>query len=141
MRRDRWLRLHEVIALLAERYPDLLAIRPASQRKKVRRIIRRAELRDGERYSRWYGRELVVSRNALESLLPYDGRVVANMERGLSELAQNHRTLKRQVNAHGARIGVLERKQALTSKYLADVSELDGTGTGQERDKNHYLNQ
>lgn len=127
-RRDRWLRLDEVIALLAERHPELLKIQPASRRTKVRRIVRRAEKRDGERYSRLFGRELVVSRNALESLLPFDQRVVANVERGLADVAQNQRALKRQVNGHGSRIRVLERRSELTAQYIAAWEAADETG-------------
>lgn len=137
-RRDRWLSLAEVIALLAERFPDLLKLRNASRRKKVRRIIRRAERRDGERYSKLVpapgGRELVVSRNALESLMPYDGRVFAQIERATAENAQNHRDLKRQVKGHGARLRTVEQKQELMKDFFARWTELDGTDAGQQRD-------
>jgi len=138
-RRDRWLSLAEVIALLAERFPDLLKLRHASRRKKVRRIIERAERRDGERYSKFHGRELVVSRNALESLLPYDGRVVANLENSVAQNAQNHRELRRQVNGLASRVRTVEQKQELTRSFLASWEELNRTGTGQERDTSGHL--
>lgn len=132
-RRDRWLSLGEVIGLLAERYPDLLKLEHPERRQKVRRIIRRAERRDGERYSKIDGRDLVVSRNALESLLPYDARTFSNLERSVAQNAQNHRHLRRQVNGLGARIGKVEKKQELADRYLVGLAELDASEPSHHR--------
>lgn len=125
LKRDRWLTLDEVIALLVDRYPKLLALHNKSRRQRVRRILKRVEQRDGERYTKLHGRELVVSRNALESLLPYDARVWSRLEESVAKLAQNQRSLKRQVNGHGSKIRQLEKKQELTTQYLAAIQAVD----------------
>lgn len=125
-RRDRWLTVADVVKILAERYPELLKLKPHARRQRVYRTVRHAERRDGETYSRRVGGLIVVSRNALESLLPFDARVVANLEQGVADLAQKHRALKKQVNGHGSRLRLVEKRCGIHTRYLSELAELDG---------------
>lgn len=123
--KDQWFGLVELAALVEGQHPKLGAMKRATKRKYMWRLIRRIELRDGERYTKLAGRDLLVSRRALESLLPKDQQVLTGLETSFGHLAQEHRALRRQVNDHGARIRVLERKERITRKYLDDMAQAD----------------
>lgn len=125
-RRDRWLSMREVAELLEKTHSRLHKLSRKRRLEYVRRVIRRAERRDCERYTRRVGRDLYLSRNALETLLPWDADSLTNIERNVSELAQKQRDLKRQLNGHGSRINSLEEKHRLTTEYLAALQRVDG---------------
>jgi hypothetical protein len=119
VRRDRWLTLADVSDRLAAFHAKLASLSRREQRRYIRRLLQRIERRDGERYTKRVGREVVVSLLGLESLLPYDPERVTGIEAKVVELGQKHRELHRQVNGHGARLRIVEQDQAAASKYLA----------------------
>lgn len=130
-RRDRWLSLLDVAALLEKLEPKLSKLNRRERRRWVRRIAQRAERRDAERYTKRVGRELYVSRNAIETLLPWSPEALSELERGLADLAQNQRALQRQVNGQGARIKNLEEWRKLTVEYIARSAGLNGPRSDQ----------
>lgn len=131
-RRDRWLSLAELATLLERLHPRLTALNHRERRRWVRRVVQRAERRDAERYTKRVGRELFVSRNALETLMPWSPDTLSGLERNVAELAQNHRGLKRQVNGHGSRLRNLEEWRRLAAEFVARTQSLIGPGMGQD---------
>lgn len=130
LRQDRWYTLAELATVLEEKHAKLVGMSRPSRRKHVWRLVRMLERRDGERYSKRVGRALYVSRRLLESLLPLDERVVTAIENSVAEVAQNQRAMRRQLNAHGARISNLEKRQKLADHYLNGIATLDRDATG-----------
>jgi hypothetical protein len=125
IRKDRWLTLAEVAKELSVERPELNKLARKEQVQYARRLLRRIENRNLDRYSRVDRGRLLVSRNALEYLRPHDGRTLSLLERGVSDLKHSFRGLKQKVTGHGARLRVLERKQELTAKYLEAMSSVD----------------
>lgn len=130
-RRDRWLSLLEVAALLDSLEPRLSKLSKRERRRWVRRIAQRAERRDSERYTKRVGRELYVSRNAVETLMPWSPEQLSELERNQARLVQNHKALQRQVNGHGARIKNLEEWRRLATAFVASTQALIGPGSDQ----------
>lgn len=128
--RDRWYSLIELAELLEQEHPKLAALSRPARRKFVWRLVRGIERRDREPYSRREGRALLVSQRALEGLRRKGQRPISELEDGLAQLRHEQKTLNRKVNGHGARIHVLERKQALTTRHLQDVHALEKPSTG-----------
>lgn len=114
VRRDRYLKLIEVAELMKLTQPNR-----AERRRYVRRAIRRAEKRDGCRYTKREGKYLYVSVTALESLMPYNAETYTALGRSVAELAQIQREQGRQLNAHGSRLRTVEN----TVKSLAKADE------------------
>ena len=125
-RRDRWISMGELADLIEIRNEKLVSMTRRERVRHARRLVRRAERRDTERYTKRIGRGLYVSVRAVETLMAWDPEALSEIERQQGELAQEHRDIKRQVNGHGARIRNLEKWRELTTQYLADVSALDG---------------
>jgi len=125
-RRDRWFLLIELADILKPNHPKLEAMSRPTRRKYIYRLIRSLERRNGTQYAKRVGRALYVSRRAVEDLLPQETlKSIDELESNQIELASEHRKLKSQVNDHGARIRKLEKKQQLTSEYLAKISAVD----------------
>jgi hypothetical protein len=125
LRPDRWLTLSEVALHLEERRPKLKRLIEKRRREYVLRVVRRLEKREGERCTKRVGREWFISRNAIEKLKPWDLRTQSDLEHDVADLAQKHRQLHRQVNGHGARLRIIEEKEKLTAKFIADFAALD----------------
>lgn len=126
LRPDRWLSLAEVATSLEERRPKLKLQSQKRRREYVLRVVRRLEKREGERCTRRVGREWFVSRNSIEKLKPWDLRTQTDIEHDMADLAQKQRELQRQVNGHGSRLRILEQKEKLTTKFIADIQRLEG---------------
>lgn len=130
-RRQRWLSVGEVAARLETLLPKL-ADKPRKRRlEAVRRLVRRAEIRDSTRFTKRAGRELYVSVDALSSLLPVDVARLDGIDASLADLHQRHRQLERRVNGHGSkirevegRLGKAEQLQAATTTAVAAVQQL-----------------
>lgn len=127
-RRDRWLSLVEVAAIMKLAHP-----KRDERRRYVRRAIRRAEQRDGCRYTKRVGKALYVSVQALETLLPYDAETFTQLGRSVAQIAQVQRSHGRQLNDHGAKhravaksIKTLEEHQALTDQALEGIGKVLG---------------
>lgn len=125
-RRDRWVS-YEQLATLAEAIrPELKGLPSKSRRQYARRLVRRVEKLHAERYTKRFGREVLVSVSAIEYLLPPDATTVSALEKSVDELVKKHAELKRQVNGHGARLRNLEDWRKLTGDYLEAVARLNG---------------
>lgn len=130
-RKDRWYTLIELARILEPSHPRLTDMKRATRRKYVYRILRALERRNSTLYAKRVGRALYVSKRALEDLLPQETlKALDQLEQNQIDLAQDHRKLKSQVNDHGARIRILEKKQKLTAEFLARYAALDRDETG-----------
>lgn len=124
-RSDRWYLLVELAALIEPYHPRLAQLPRAARRKYVWRLLRNLERRDRTRYSKRVGRALHVSYRAIESLMPSGQRPLTDLEEDIARLAQEQKALKKQANGHGSRLAILERKQAITQRYLRDMNAVD----------------
>lgn len=120
VRRERWLTLLEVADLM-----KLPQRSRASRRRAVLRVVRMAERVNRERITKLVGNKVYVSTFRLEDLFPIGDERIFNIESAIADLHQKHNLLDVRVTNHAARIGKVERQQALTTKYLADVQALE----------------
>ena len=107
-RRSRYISIPEVLEQLPKRYPKLWAeLEPLSRKRqleRVRRLVQRAQRRDGWRFTKRVGRELYIKVDALAALDPPAADVAAAVVSGLEDLHQRHRGLQRKVNWHSAKL-------------------------------------
>lgn len=129
-RRDRWLSLIDVAAIMKLAHP-----KRDERRRYVRRAIRRAEQRDGCRYTKRVGKSLYVSVQALETLLPYDAETFTQLGQSVAQIAQVQRLHTRQLNDHGSKhravaksIKSLEEHRALVDNALEGIGKVLGHG-------------
>lgn len=128
----RWLSTAEFGDALAARDPRVAKLSRWHRAQHARRLVRRAEEYEGVRCLRKVGRKLLISVRYLEALLPADAATVDRLDVEFAALNQEHRQLRGQVNAHGSairdlrhRTKVLERKEAITTKFLRDLAEAE----------------
>lgn len=131
--RERLISTAEVADKLAQVRTELAGKSGHTRRQYVLRLIRRLEQRDGERYTKRVGSRVYVSQFALETLLGSDTASYSRLGSGLADLRQKHDQLQRQVNGHGSRIRLLEKKQALTDRYIADMAALEKEAAAHEQ--------
>jgi hypothetical protein len=131
----RWLSIPDVTDLVLGRTNKVAERLKNRSRKRqleaVRRLVTRAEQRDDVRITKRLSGDIYVRFDAIESLLPADAATVTRLEVSVIQAADETRKIWRHVGAHGTRlrdhdkrIQTLEEEQALTSKYLADLSEI-----------------
>jgi len=114
------LSLAEVAVLMNIEHPD-----PAYRRQFVWRLLRRLEKRDGTAYMRRLGPgkgKLVVSPRALEQLAPYSPAAVTKLAEDVAQTKQEVLVIRRQVNAHGAKIRELEKARAGLEGYMRHMA-------------------
>lgn len=125
-RADRWVTLEEVAKLAEKHRPKLRALQGKNRRQYARRLVQRVEKLHERRYTKRFGRELMVSVSALEHLLPWDATTITELEQSVAEIAQKQRDQQRQLNGHGARLRNLEEWRKLAGELLRGMSELEG---------------
>lgn len=116
----RWLKLAAVADLMRVEHTD-----PHYRVQYVRRLLRRLEERDGTAYLRRFGAgrgNLYVSPAALEQLDPYSPGAVGKIKDEVTSVKADQGELRRQVNAHGARILSLEKFRRATQAFVKELA-------------------
>ena len=121
-RRDRWLSMSEVAKLVE---PELVTTNRAEARRRVWRLIRRLEARDGTRYLRRFGSArnspLHVSVAALEQLMPWDPGTLTAMREQMNGLGMRVKRVERRVGHNETNI---KKIADWTKRFAGMVGEL-----------------
>jgi hypothetical protein len=123
-RKDRWIRLYDLGRALQKNDDGLSALSRRALRQRVYRMVRDAEVFNGERYTKRWRNRLYVNVSAIDRIKPVDDQRLGQLEIHQVEAAAKIRHLERQSNAHGSRIRNLEKWRELTQQYMADVAAL-----------------
>jgi hypothetical protein len=106
-----------------------------AQLQAVRRLVVRAERRDEERFTKRLGKEIYVRAEAVESLLPDDHETLTRVEQHVQDHAKVIKRISVLQSGHGnrlrdhaKRLDILEKKQALLTRFQADLAALESTG-------------
>lgn len=115
---ERYLSVAEIAELMQLKHQ-----RKDERRQYVRRLFRKLEKRDGRKYLHRFGPgrgKYHVSLEAIDQIAPWDPGTLSEIRGGITQLNSAVKTLRRQLNGHGSRIGNLERWRKLTERYLAE---------------------
>lgn len=123
-RKDRWIRLYDLGAILQKSDKRLATLGRSALRKRVLRMVREAEAFHAERFMKQWRNRLYVNVSSLDRIKPVDDQRLGQLETHQAESGQKIRNLERQSNAHGARIRNLEKWRELTQRYVTAVAEL-----------------
>lgn len=138
-KRTRWLSIPDLVTQILKRTNKFAeSIRPKSRKvqvQAVRRLVKRAERRDEERFTKRIGREIYVKAESVEALLPDNYETVTRLEAKVEDHAHHIRQIRDHQTGHGTRlrehdrrICKVEKKQELFAKFQAELIALDGTG-------------
>lgn len=104
---------------------DLLGFGGRLRCRKVQRLFRRLEKRDDARYLHRIGeRTYGVRLSSVERALPWSPGTLTAIRVDLNEVGEELSTVKKRVNAHGARLNKLESWRTHAQKFLAATAEL-----------------
>lgn len=134
-RPSRWLSIPDVTDIVLQRSNKVAErLRRLSRREQlrsVRRMVQRAERRDDTRITKRVAGDVYVRLDAVEALLPVDVATVTRLELDVVNVASETKRLWKHVGSHGSRlrehdkrISAVEEEQALTTKYLKQISEI-----------------
>lgn len=115
----RWITTAELGEALAAKSPRVAKLSKWRRAEYARRLVERAERLESVRCTKREGRRLLISVNALALLLPSDAATVDRLDTEFGKLAQNQRSLRRQVNGHGAQLIVHEKRLKIVEKKAA----------------------
>lgn len=135
----RWLTPTQLGEHLASKDPRVAKLNKKRRREYAVRLVQRVEKLEEIRCLKRVGSRILVSWQALESLLPPNITTLDLIDSNLSVLAQDHRHLKQQVNGYGsqlrgaaaelrdhkARIAVLEAKEAARREFEAKIADIE----------------
>jgi hypothetical protein len=124
-RKDRWLSLLEVANLLARAIPRLSEMTVKRRREYILRLVRRVERRDDERISKRVGREVFVSRNAVDALQKWEPEALSELQRSVAHLHEKSKEHTRRINDHGSKLRELAEKQRLADQYIAGMARIE----------------
>jgi hypothetical protein len=124
-RKDRWIRLFELGAILRKTDEDLAKLGRRALRQRVYRMVRTAEDFHGERFTKRWRNRFYVNVSAMDRIKPPDDQRMGQLETNQRDARAKIAKLERQTNAHGARIRNLEKWRELTQRYMADVAALE----------------
>lgn len=135
----RWLTPAQLGEHLASKDPRVAKLNRKRRREYAVRLVQRVEKLEEIRCLKRVGARILVSWQALESLLPPNVTTLDLIDSNLSALSQDHRHLKQQVNGYGsqlratgaelrdhkARIAILEEKEAARREYEAKIHAIE----------------
>jgi hypothetical protein len=135
-KRCRWMSIPDLLHHVLRRsnkFAVRLANKPRpTQLKAIRRLVLRAEQRDDDQFTKRVGREIYVKVDAVDALLPADLESITTLEVKVADVATFAKRISvlqsgqgNKLRLHEKRLATLEQKQALTAKFIREMSELD----------------
>jgi len=104
---------------------ELLDFKGQKRCQRVRRLFRRLEARDDARYLIRIGRRAFgVRLSSIERALPWSPGTMTAIRLDVNEIGNELTTVKKRVNAHGARLQKLEAWRGHAQRFLNATAEL-----------------
>jgi nuclear transport factor 2 (NTF2) superfamily protein len=132
-RRDRWLSLMEVAELIGRHNKRVLALSRKRRREHVLRLVRRVERINEQRIAKRVGREWFVSRNYVDALQQWEPEALSELEQNVASIKQKQEAQQRQINGHGSRLRIVEKRQHAAETFLSTIAKLDAADEPQDR--------